>query len=287
MNGAVASTLSAAVAMAACGAFVSFAVASRSVERVHGLLAGTITQLSGRPEGGLRSALLDVTGKRARIGIAALAGAVGLRLGGWPAAAVAVAAGWSVPIVRARARSRHRLDALERQLAELAEACGLAVRGGASTAQALQIASEEVHEPLADLVRTAIRRQQLGAPFDEALAWLVGTLGTEDARLFGLVIGAHHRAGGNVSGALEDVAATIRHRIGVRRELRALTAQGRISGSILGALPICFFLVLALTSHRDLAPVYRSPLGAGMVATGLAFEALAYLWIRHLLKVAM
>jgi len=81
------------------------------------------------------------------------------------------------------------------------------------------------------------------------------------------------------------VAATIRHRIAVRRELRALSAQGRISGSILGALPIAFFLVLAATSHHDLAPVYRSPAGIAMISSGLLMEGLAFLWIRRLLRV--
>jgi tight adherence protein B len=88
-----------------------------------------------------------------------------------------------------------------------------------------------------------------------------------------------------VAGAVEEVAGTIRHRIAVRRELRALSAQGRISGSILGALPIAFFLVLAVTSHQELAPVYRSPAGIAMISSGLVMEALAFVWIRRLLRV--
>jgi Flp pilus assembly protein TadB len=54
---------------------------------------------------------------------------------------------------------------------------------------------------------------------------------------------------------------------------------------VLGILPIAFFLVLSATSHQQLAPVYRSAAGGGMVIAGLVLEALAYLWIRHLLKV--
>jgi tight adherence protein B len=136
-------------------------------------------------------------------------------------------------------------------------------------------------------VETLGAEQRLGAQFETALARFGERIGTPDARLFVLVMLIHHRSGGNVAGALEEVATTIRHRIGVRRELRALTAQGRISGAVLGALPIGFFLVLASTSHRDLAPVYRSGPGIAMVVGGFVLEALAYVWIRHLLRVEL
>ena len=50
-------------------------------------------------------------------------------------------------------------------------------------------------------------------------------------------------------------------------------------------LPIAFFLLLATTSHRELGPVYRSPAGVAMVASGLVMQALAYLWITKLMRV--
>ena len=67
--------------------------------------------------------------------------------------------------------------------------------------------------------------------------------------------------------------------------MRALTAQGRVSGTILGGLPIGFFLVLSATSRRELTPIYRSPAGIAMLTVGLVLEALAYLWIRRLMRV--
>jgi len=58
-----------------------------------------------------------------------------------------------------------------------------------------------------------------------------------------------------------------------------------VSGAILGALPIAFFLVLAATSRRQLGPIYRSVPGIAMVTGGLVMEGLAYLWIRRLLRI--
>lgn len=103
--------------------------------------------------------------------------------------------------------------------------------------------------------------------------------------MFVLVIGIQARTGGNLAAALEEVATTIHHRLAVRRELHALSAQGRMSGTILGLLPIAFFVVLGVTSRDQLEPVYRSTAGMALIVSGLAMQGLAYLWIRHLLRV--
>ena len=71
----------------------------------------------------------------------------------------------------------------------------------------------------------------------------------------------------------------------MRRELRALSAQGRVSGGVLGSLPLLFFLVLAATSRRELEPIYRSAPGMAMIGGGLLMQGIAYVWIRTMLRV--
>jgi tight adherence protein B len=170
-------------------------------------------------------------------------------------------------------------------LADAVETCALAVRAGLSITQSTEFAAEEAEEPLHALLARIPEEQRLGTPFEDALQHFGEAVDTEDARLFVLVVTTHARSGGNLSGALDEVAATVRHRIEVRRELRALSAQARVSGAILGSLPIAFFVVLAGTSQRELGPVYRSPAGIAMVLAGLALEATAYVWIRRVIRV--
>jgi tight adherence protein B len=215
----------------------------------------------------------------------AMGACVGLLLGGVPAGIVGLLSGViGSRLVDRRQRVRES-QKLERQLGDLVEACALAVRGGASVSQAVVIGSQEVDEPMRSIAVRMVEQQRLGSTFDEALHGFAHTLGSEDARLFALVTTIHHRTGGTVTGPLDHVASTIRHRFAVRRELRALTAQGRMSGAVLGVLPVAFFLVLNLTSRSELLPVYRSTAGASMIVGGFVLEGLAYLWIRHLLKV--
>jgi tight adherence protein B len=222
----------------------------------------------------LASAALGLAG--ALLGFVAVPG-FGPFLGG--------AAGVALPVLWRRRATRGRADAVERELAELVSATALALRSGQSIAQALEFAGSEVGEPLRGILGECLTGRRLGTSLDEALSRFADRVGTGDVRMFVVVIAVQARSGGNLAAALEEVARTIRHRISVRRELRAMSAQGRLSGLILGLLPIAFFVVLGITSRAELEPVYRSAPGMALVLAGLGLQGLAYLWIRHLLRV--
>jgi tight adherence protein B len=214
---------------------------------------------------------------------------VGLGLGaafiGPVGAALGAGAGAALPGISSRRRTAASLEEAERALAELVDAMSLAVRSGFGVEQALSFSAEEAGGPIRDWLDSLFAARSLGMPFDESLSAFSRAVGTDDARLFAMVLSIHHRTGGNVADALTEVATAIRARIAVRREIRALTAQGRISGSILTGLPVAFFVVMSATSHQDLGPIYESSAGLAMLAGGLALDAIAYLWVRSLLRV--
>jgi tight adherence protein B len=184
-----------------------------------------------------------------------------------------------------RRRARPDKDALDRRVQEFADGVAAAVRGGQSIAQAVEFAATEARSPLDDASREFLSVRAVGTPFQPAFERFAERIGTDEARLLALVLGIHHRAGGDVAAALDDVSRTIRHRLGLRRELRALTAQGRISGLVLGVLPVGFFLIMALTSRGQMQPVLRSVPGTVLVTAGLLLDGLALLWIRRLLRI--
>jgi tight adherence protein B len=219
------------------------------------------------------------------VALGATLGWFGFRLLGVGGLVAGAGIGVASPSFLAAGRRRRERELLERQVAEVAESAALAVRSGLSIRQALQFTAIEVADPMKSAMTELVRDKALGTPLDQALNRWVRVIGTGEARLLALVITIHARSGGDLAGALDEVAGTIRHRVAVRRELSAMTAQGRSSGTILGALPIAFFIVLAATSRSDLVPVYRSAPGLAMLGTGLVLELLAYLWIRRLIRV--
>ena len=198
---------------------------------------------------------------------------------------IGVAAAAGGKSARRHKRQSSLSELLEGQLGDLAESVSLGLRSGLSVVQALEFSRTEAALPIRAHLDRFVDHQRLGVPFDRALERLGEELNTDDARFLVLVTGIHARSGGDLAGALDEVGRTIRHRIAVRRELRAASAQGRISGVIMGSLPIAFFLFLSVTSHDKLAPVLRSGAGMAMVGAGLVLEGLAYVWIRRLLRV--
>ncbi|MEX2100950.1 MAG: type II secretion system F family protein, partial [Actinomycetota bacterium] len=110
--------------------------------------------------------------------------------------------------------------------------------------------------------------------------------GGGDARLVVGVLGMHRRSGGDLPGVLDRLAATLRDRRAAARELRSLTAQARMSGAILGLLPIGFFGFLALTAPDDLSVALAAPAGRAAIAVGFVLQGAAFVWIRRLLRVA-
>ena len=200
--------------------------------------------------------------------LAPIAGAtVGWLAAALPGAVVGLAAGIAGPRVWSRRRAAARAALLEDQLAEAVLALSAGVRAGLSLARSVRFAAEEGEEPLAGSLRALADRTDLGVPLERSLE--------EWAR----------RTGGELSAVLDQVAATLRERRAAAREVRALTAQARLSGAILGLLPIGFFLFLSVTSRQDIDAAFHTPAGIAAVALGLTMQGLAFLWIRALLRV--
>jgi len=176
----------------------------------------------------------------------------------------------------------HRSDG---DLGDVVAAVAAALRAGLSLPQALSYAAEEAEGPIRPRLEETVGRVRYGEPLDVALSrWAAG--GGEDDRLVCAALLMHRRTGGDLPTVLDRIAATLRERAAARAELRSLTAQARLSGAVLGLLPVGFFLFLALTSPGDVAAALRSPGGRAAIAAGLALQAVAFAWIRRILRVA-
>jgi tight adherence protein B len=207
----------------------------------------------------------------------AIAGVAGLAAGG---IAGVLAGTWRRR--RGIARARERLD---EQLADATLAIGAGMRAGLSLTQALSYAAGEVEPPLEGALAHLVDAVGLGTPLEDALTGFAGRIDTDDARLAVGALRLHRRSGGDLPMVLDQVGAALRERRSAAREVRALTAQARLSGAILGLLPIGFFAFLSVTSRRDIAAAYHTRAGFAAIVLGLVLEGAAFLWIRRLLEV--
>jgi tight adherence protein B len=187
--------------------------------------------------------------------------------------------------IRRRRRAARAAGQLDDELSDAVRALASGIRAGLSLVQSLRYAADEAHDPLAPSLDRVVEAVDLGTPVDEAIERWAVQVGTDDARLVTGVLLLHRRSGGDLPGVLDQVAATLQERRAAAREVRALTAQARLSGAILGFLPIGFFGFLWLTSRRDIEGAFASTAGMASITVGLVLEGMAFLWIRRLLEV--
>lgn len=200
---------------------------------------------------------------------------------------VAVAAGvMGMRAMRRRRRSRAVAVRRDEQLADAIGAIVSAVRAGMSLPQAIAYAADEASSPLREELSALVHEVDVGVPLGDAIEAWAERVATDDVRLVAATMELHRRVGGDLPAVLEQVGASVRERVAVSREVRALTAQARLSGGILGALPVGFFAFLWLTSRAEIQSALATPAGLGVIVLGVVLDGLAFLWIRKLLEVA-
>ncbi len=176
-----------------------------------------------------------------------------------------------------------RRTKLEYQLVDALAIIASGLKGGYSFAQGLDMAGTQMDAPIKDEFARVMRLIQLGLPTDRALTQMAERINSYD---YDMTVGATNiqlAVGGNLSQLLEGIAATIRDRIRLRRDIAALTAQGRISGAILIALPIGIALMLRVVNPEYMAYLTDYDLGNKFLYGALAQQIIGIYWIKKLL----
>ncbi len=198
------------------------------------------------------------------------AGAIGAIIGG--------VIGLFVPRFYVSNRKGRRLNRFEGQLPDILGLWVNSLRSGYSTMQSMEAIAREAPEPSATEFKRVVREVQLGIPQELALAHLLERMPSDDLDLINTAINIQREVGGNLAEILEVISTTIRERIKLKGEIRVLTAQGRITGYLIGGLPIALggFLLLInpgymgrmFTDHLCGWPMLA--LGLGMIGAGTA-----------------
>jgi Flp pilus assembly protein TadB len=167
-----------------------------------------------------------------------------------------------------------------RQLVGALDALAASLRSGATPRTALAEAAASSPDPLgADLAAVAHALAH-GQTLAEALGSWAGRRDLPGVRLVVAVLTVGSRTGGDLARAVEDVAATERHRQGTRDEVRSLSAQARLSAGVVAAAPVAFTAVAALADPGVAAFLLGTPQGWACVAGGVALDVAGVVWMR-------
>lgn len=201
------------------------------------------------------------------------------------AAMVAAAGAAAIPTVIVRYMRTRRLATFEAQFPEAVEMMARALRAGHAFPTAISMAADEMPAPVGPECRLLFDRQNFGMAMTEALRGFAERIPIIDARFFATAVLTQRETGGNLSEILDNLAAVIRDRFKVKRQVRVVTAHGRITGWILSALPPTLAGVLFVISPEYMNLLFADPLGLQMLVAGVFLQVTGTLVIRKLVNV--
>jgi tight adherence protein B len=190
-----------------------------------------------------------------------------------------------VPYLIVRHARNKRLELFEEQFPEAIALIARALRAGHAFPTGLQMVADEIPAPVGTEFKLVYDRQSFGMSINEALKGLAERVPVLDARFFVTAVLTQRETGGNLSEVLDNLAGVIRERFKVKRQVRVVTAHGRITGWILAALPPALALVLCFVSPEHMKTMVTDPLGIKMLAIGGTMQAIGTIIIRKLVNI--
>jgi tight adherence protein B len=237
---------------------------------------------------------LEAAGVSVRSGEFVVASAVGALvfgvlgaalLGSWLLAIVIAAIGGAFPTILLRSALNKRADKLREQLPDVLTIMASSLRAGHSFLQSLDTVAKEITQPAAAEFQRVVAEIRLGRPAEDALEALAERVGSPDFKWAVLAVNIQREVGGNLAEILDTVADTLRERAMLRRQIKVLTAEGRLSAWVLGALPFAIALYMYAVNPTYIGRLWSDTYGIIMVIVALVLMVAGILWMRKIVNI--
>lgn len=190
-----------------------------------------------------------------------------------------------IPPALVKRSYNNRLKIMNRQISDCVVIISNALRAGYSFQQAMELVSREMTGPIAREFSRTVREINLGTNLEEAMQNLGKRTGSDDLDLMVTAVLIQRQVGGNLAEILDNIGHTIRERIRIQGEIRTLTAQGRVSGLVIGLIPPILVVMLSILNPVYLKPLFTTPAGWAMLASGITAEVIGVLIIRKIINI--
>lgn len=198
---------------------------------------------------------------------------------------VAVALGVLLPAAVLSRRARRSRESFADELPTFLLLLASALRSGLAFTQALDSATHDRESTVSREIRRALREVQVGAQLDAALMDVADRMDNEDLRWTVTALSIQREVGGNLSGILDAAAKTMQSREEIRREVRTLSAEGRLSAYILVALPLGVFAFLYFFRRDYISSLWTTTLGIVLLLTFIALLLAGWIWMRAVVRI--
>jgi tight adherence protein B len=201
---------------------------------------------------------------------------------------VAVIAGVAVatlPYMYVKRKRSKRLQTFEEQFPEAIDLISRALRAGHALTTGLGMVADEIPKPVGEEFRRLYDEQNFGMSLPEAMRAMARRVPVLDARFFVTAVLTQRESGGNLAEVLDNLASVMRERFKLKRQIRVISAHGRISAWILSCLPPALAGVLFLLSPDFMRILWEEPLGLRLVLIAIGLQILGTIIISRLVKI--
>ena len=220
------------------------------------------------------------------VAIAVLFAIAAAGVAGVACSAIKIKAGWQNGRgMLARYLDGRRRDKFNSQLPEALATMSNALRAGFSVAQAFDSVVEQAENPMSEEFAILQRQLRVGMPFEEALESMSERVGSDDLSLVTTALVISRKTGGNVTEIFDRISDTIRSRMKIERKVKSLTAQGRMQGIIVSAMPFFLGAVMTVLKPGIMLPFLCSMTGLASVAATAALVAAGWVLIRKIIRI--
>jgi tight adherence protein B len=266
----------------------------RRFARFGSLLAWTEQSLSELPGSERLTRSLERSGIKLRVGyvpyLALLAsfllGVVATIVGAPPAfALLAMVVGLVSPFVVLKIMAQRRTKEFDRQLPDVLATIASTLRAGHGLRTALRAIADDAAAPASEEFSRVLGEERLGRPLDEALAATCERIGSPDLEYVATAVNVQSQTGGSLAGLFDTLSETVRERQRHARKVKALTSLGRMSATVLVAMPIGLGGLMTLLSPQYMAPLFTTSTGHVLIGVCLTSMAIGALFLKQIVSV--
>jgi tight adherence protein B len=190
-----------------------------------------------------------------------------------------------VPFVYVSHQQSSRQAKFERQLPDTLTLLSSSLRAGFSFMQGLEAVAQEIGPPMRRELQRVFTEVRLGRSPEDALEDAADRMGSNDLAWTVMAIKIQREVGGNLAALLDTVADTMQKRERIRREVKALTAEGRLSAIILGLVPPVAGVLLYMSAPDYMEPLFDQTIGIIAVVTGAVLAVVGWFWLRRIVDI--
>lgn len=201
-------------------------------------------------------------------------------------AAVVLGVGFVLfPFLLLKLAEKNYYSRFNEQLPEALDLLARAVRSGHALTSGLEMVSKEMTDPIRTEFGVTIDEINLGLTFKEAMENLCARVPLQDLRFFAIAVMVQKETGGNVAEILNNISRLIRERTQFKRQVKALTAEGRLSAIVLISLPIIMFIYIYFVNYNYLSLLWTEPLGHYMLFGAIVMQIIGSYIIKRIVDI--